>query len=56
MEGGCTLPKRAASNHCPRQSLGVLEAGSGERAEIIACEYAYERWDFAIRALKEDMK
>jgi DNA-binding GntR family transcriptional regulator len=47
--------ERRISNHYHRQILGALEAGDGERAEIIMREHVYEGRDFVIRALKEDM-
>jgi DNA-binding GntR family transcriptional regulator len=47
--------ERAISNHYHRQILGALEAGDGERAEIIMREHVYEGRDFVIKALKEDI-
>ena len=44
------------SDHYHRQILGALEAGDGERAEIIMREHVYEGRDLVIRALKEEMK
>lgn len=51
-----TPHERAISNHYHRQILYALEAGDGERAEIIMREHVYEGRDFVIRALKEDRK
>ncbi|HET6885594.1 MAG TPA: GntR family transcriptional regulator [Rubrobacteraceae bacterium] len=48
--------ERAISNHYHRQILKALEAGDGERAEIIMREHVYEGRDFVIRALKEEMR
>jgi DNA-binding GntR family transcriptional regulator len=47
--------ERTISNHYHRQILGALEAGDGERAEIIMREHVYEGRDFVIKALKEDI-
>lgn len=48
--------ERMVSNHYHRQILGALEAGDGERAEIIMREHVYEGRDFVIHALEEDRK
>ena len=48
--------ERTISNHYHRQILGALEAGDGERAEIIMREHVYEGRDFVIKALKEDIR
>ena len=48
--------ERTISNHYHRQILGALEAGDGERAEIIMREHVYKDRDFVIEALKEDMR
>ena len=49
-----TPHERIISNHYHRQILGALEAGDGERAEIIMREHVYEGRDFVIKALEED--
>lgn len=49
-----TPHERIISNHYHRQILGSLEAGDGERAEIIMREHVYEGRDFVIKALEED--
>lgn len=48
--------ERLVSNHYHRQILGALEAGDGERAEIIMREHVYEGRDFVIHALEKDLK
>jgi DNA-binding GntR family transcriptional regulator len=48
--------ERAISNHYHRQILKALEAGDGERAEIIMREHVYEGRDFVIGALEEEMR
>jgi DNA-binding GntR family transcriptional regulator len=48
--------ERMVSNHYHRQILGALEAGDGERAEIIMREHVYEGRDFVIQALEKDRK
>lgn len=48
--------ERMVSNHYHRQILGALEAGDGERAEIIMREHVYEGRDFVIQALETDRK
>ncbi|MDQ3386342.1 MAG: GntR family transcriptional regulator [Actinomycetota bacterium] len=48
--------ERMVSNHYHRQILGALEAGDGERAEIIMREHVYEGRDFVIQALETDQK
>lgn len=48
--------ERMVSNHYHRQILGALEAGDGERAEIIMREHVYEGRDFVIHALEKDRK
>jgi DNA-binding GntR family transcriptional regulator len=47
---------RAVSNHYHRQILRSLEAGDGERAEIIMREHVYEGCDFDIVAVEEEMR
>lgn len=51
-----TPQERLVSNHYHRQILGALEAGDGERAEIVMREHVYEGRDFVIQALEEDRK
>jgi DNA-binding GntR family transcriptional regulator len=48
--------ERDISNHYHRQILNALEAGDGERAEIIMREHVYEGRDFVIRALREELR
>ena len=48
--------ERTISNHYHRQILTALEAGDGERAEIIMREHVYEGRDFVIEALKQDKR
>lgn len=50
-----TPHERVISNHYHRQILGALEAGDGERAEIVMREHIYEGRDFVIKALSEDL-
>lgn len=51
-----TPQERLVSNHYHRQILGALEAGDGERAEIVMREHVYEGRDFVINALETDRK
>ncbi len=51
-----TPHERVISNHCHRQILGALEAGDGERAEIVMREHIYEGRDFVIKAISEDLR
>jgi DNA-binding GntR family transcriptional regulator len=48
--------ERDISNHYHRQILNALEAGDGERAEIIMREHVYEGRDFVIKALREELR
>ncbi|WP_207956197.1 GntR family transcriptional regulator [Rubrobacter marinus] len=48
-----TPEERQVSNHHHRQLLRSLEAGDGERAEIVMREHVYEGRDTVIRALEE---
>ena len=48
--------ERDISNHYHRQILNALEAGDGERAEIIMREHVYEGRDFVIKAMKKELR
>jgi DNA-binding GntR family transcriptional regulator len=49
-----TPRERAVSNHYHRKILESLEAGDGERAEIVMREHVYEGRDFVIQSLRRD--
>lgn len=51
-----TLHERVISNHYHRQILGALQAGDGERAEIVMREHIYEGRDCVIKSLEKSLK